>query len=92
MVTLFPWIEQRLVSSNRPTRYSSFLQSGNSNALEPELCLEISLSATIPDLKRWGFFTPPVVGVDFLAAFVTSCLPGAFPPFNLLAVCVMRAI
>ncbi|PKI77409.1 hypothetical protein CRG98_002182 [Punica granatum] len=28
----------------------------------------ISRSATVPGLYLWGFFTPPVVGADFLAA------------------------
>ncbi|KAL5651207.1 hypothetical protein ACJX0J_036665, partial [Zea mays] len=30
--------------------------------------LRISRSATVPGLYLWGFFTPPVVGADFLAA------------------------
>jgi hypothetical protein len=52
----------------------------------------ISLSATVPGLKRWGFFTPPVAGADFLAALVASCFLGAFPPVDFLAVCFVRAI
>ena len=36
--------------------------------------------------------TPPVAGADFLAAFVASCLRGAFPPVDLRAVCFVRAI
>lgn len=52
----------------------------------------ISLSATVPGLKRWGFFTPPVAGADFLAALVVSCLHGALPPVDLRAVCFVRAI
>lgn len=28
--------------------------------------------ATVPGRYRWGFFTPPVVGADFLAAFKTK--------------------
>jgi hypothetical protein len=52
----------------------------------------ISLKATVPGLKRWGFFTPPVAGADFLAAFVASCFLGAFPPVDFLAVCFVRAI
>jgi hypothetical protein len=52
----------------------------------------ISLNATVPGLKRWGFFTPPVAGADFLAAFVASCFLGAFPPVDFLAVCFVRAI
>jgi histone H3 len=52
----------------------------------------ISLSATVPGLNRWGFFTPPVAGADFRAAFVASCLRGALPPVDFLAVCFVRAI
>ncbi|KAK2970984.1 hypothetical protein RJ640_029538 [Escallonia rubra] len=47
----------------------------------------ISLSATVPGLNLCGFFTPPVAGADFLAAFVASCFLGAFPPVDFLAVC-----
>ena len=52
----------------------------------------ISLSATVPGLKRCGFFTPPVAGADLRAAFVASCFLGAFPPVDFLAVCFVRAI
>ena len=52
----------------------------------------ISLRATVPGLKRWGFFTPPVAGADFRAALVASCFLGAFPPVDLRAVCLVRAI
>jgi histone H3 len=52
----------------------------------------ISLKATVPGLKRWGFFTPPVAGADLRAAFVASCLRGALPPVDFLAVCLVRAI
>ncbi|KAF4359626.1 hypothetical protein G4B88_006852 [Cannabis sativa] len=52
----------------------------------------ISLKATVPGLKRCGFFTPPVAGADFLAALVASCFLGAFPPVDFLAVCLVRAI
>ncbi|CAA6663183.1 unnamed protein product [Spirodela intermedia] len=47
------------------------------------------------------FFTPPVVGADFLAAsvlrvakltFVASCFLGALPPVDLRAVCFVRAM
>ncbi|KAF4373900.1 hypothetical protein F8388_007806 [Cannabis sativa] len=48
--------------------------------------------ATVPGLKRCGFFTPPVAGADFLAALVASCFLGAFPPVDFLAVCLVRAI
>ncbi|KAF8662187.1 hypothetical protein HU200_056384 [Digitaria exilis] len=34
--------------------------------------LRISRSATVPGLYLWGFFTPPVVGADFLAACTKS--------------------
>ena len=52
----------------------------------------ISLSATVPGLNLWGFFTPPVAGADFRAALVASCFLGAFPPVDFLAVCLVRAI
>ena len=38
------------------------------------------------------FLTPPVAGALFLAALVASCLRGAFPPVDLRAVCLVRAI
>ena len=39
-----------------------------------------------------GFLTPPVAGADLRAALVASCLRGAFPPVDLRAVCLVRAI
>jgi hypothetical protein len=36
--------------------------------------------------------TPPVAGADLRAAFVASCLRGAFAPVDFLAVCLVRAI
>ncbi|KAF2925317.1 hypothetical protein DAI22_06g043200 [Oryza sativa Japonica Group] len=54
--------------------------------------LRISRSATVPGLKRCGFFTPPVAGADLRAALVASCFLGAFPPVDLRAVCFVRAI
>merc|ERR1712178_644419 len=54
--------------------------------------LLISLRATVPGLYLWGFLTPPVDGADFLAALVASCFLGAFPPVDLRAVCLVRAI
>ena len=35
---------------------------------------------------------PPVVGADLRAALVASCLRGALPPVDFLAVCFVRAI
>ena len=55
-------------------------------------CLLISRRATVPGRYRYGFFTPPVAGADFLAAFVASCLRGAFPPVDFRAVCLVRAM
>ena len=52
----------------------------------------ISLRATVPGLYLWGFFTPPVAGADLRAALVASCLRGAFPPVDFLAVCLVRAM
>lgn len=43
-------------------------------------------------LYRCGFLTPPVDGALLRAAFVASCLRGAFPPVDLRAVCLVRAI
>merc|ERR1712091_409286 len=54
--------------------------------------LRISRRATVPGLYLWGFLTPPVEGADFLAALVASCFLGAFPPVDLRAVCLVRAI
>lgn len=39
-----------------------------------------------------GFFTPPVDGALFRAALVANCFLGAFPPVDLRAVCLVRAI
>lgn len=39
-----------------------------------------------------GFLMPPLVGADLRAAFVASCLRGAFPPVDFRAVCFVRAI
>ena len=46
----------------------------------------------MPGLYLWGFLTPPVEGADFLAALVASCFLGAFPPVDLRAVCLVRAM
>ena len=54
--------------------------------------LLISLRATVPGLNRWGFLTPPVAGALFLAALVTNCLRGAFPPVDFRAVCLVLAM
>ena len=54
--------------------------------------LLISRRATVPGLYRWGFFTPPVAGALFLAAFVASCFRGALPPVDLRAVCFVLAM
>ena len=40
----------------------------------------------------WGFLTPPVAGADFRAALVANCFLGAFPPVDLRAVCLVRAM
>ena len=54
--------------------------------------LRISRRATVPGRYRWAFLTPPVAGADFRAALVASCFLGAFPPVDLRAVCLVRAI
>ncbi len=39
------------------------------------------------------FDASPALGAAFpLAAFVANCLPGALPPVDLLAVCLVRAM
>ena len=52
----------------------------------------ISRRATVPGRYRCGFFTPPVAGALFLAAFVASCFLGALPPVDLRAVCFVLAM
>ena len=52
----------------------------------------ISRRATVPGRYLWGFLTPPVAGADLRAALVASCFLGAFPPVDLRAVCLVRAI
>merc|ERR1711974_81156 len=54
--------------------------------------LEQSHQISLTGLYLWGFLTPPVDGADFLAALVASCFLGAFPPVDLRAVCLVRAI
>ncbi len=49
-------------------------------------------TASQTHLYLWGFLTPPVEGALFLAALVASCFLGAFPPVDLRAVCLVRAI
>jgi len=39
-----------------------------------------------------GFFTPPVVGADFLAAVVASCFRGALLPVEFHVGFLVRAI
>jgi len=46
----------------------------------------------VPGRNRWGFLTPPVAGADLRAALVASCFRGAFPPVDLRAVCLVRAM
>ena len=46
----------------------------------------------VPGLERCGFFTPPVARALFRATLVSSCLRGAFPPVEFLAVCLVRAM
>ncbi|CAA6667643.1 unnamed protein product [Spirodela intermedia] len=105
MVTRFAWMAQRLVADtavlwnrrsvlkswaiSRTRRWNGSLRI-NSSVLF--WYLRISLRATVPGRKRWGFFTPPVAGADFLAALVASCFLGALPPVDLRAVCFVRAI
>jgi len=42
--------------------------------------------------QRWGFLMPPFMGADFRAAFVANCLRGALSPYDLRAVCLIRAM
>ncbi len=52
----------------------------------------LSRAARVVYRNRCGFLTPPVVGADLRAALVASCLRGAFPPVDLRAVCLVRAM
>lgn len=53
----------------------------------------ISRRATVPGLKRCGFFSPVlVVPLLFLAAFVAKCFLGVFPTGVLRAVSFVLAI
>lgn len=54
--------------------------------------LRISRRATVPGRNLCGFLIPPVAGADLRAALVAICLRGAFPPVDLRAVCLVRAI
>merc|ERR1711952_331332 len=54
--------------------------------------LLMSRRATVPARYLWGFLTPPVAGADFLAALLARCFLGAFPPVDLRAVCLVRAM
>lgn len=58
------------------------------------VCATVHLitAASQTHLYLWGFLTPPVEGALFLAALVASCFLGAFPPVDLRAVCLVRAI
>eukprot|EP00484_Ammonia_sp_Unknown_P023715 CAMPEP_0197032712 /NCGR_PEP_ID=MMETSP1384-20130603/11319_1 /TAXON_ID=29189 /ORGANISM="Ammonia sp." /LENGTH=112 /DNA_ID=CAMNT_0042462411 /DNA_START=100 /DNA_END=438 /DNA_ORIENTATION=- len=76
-------------ATSRTKRWNGSLRSNNSVDF---WYLLISRKATVPGLKRCGFFTPPVAGADFLAALVASCFLGAFPPVDLRAVCLVLAI
>ena len=46
----------------------------------------------MPGRYLCGFLTPPVAGALLRAALVASCLRGALPPVDFLAVCFVRAI
>jgi len=46
----------------------------------------------VPGRNLCGFFTPPVAGADFLAAFVAKCFLGALAPVDFLAVYLVLAI
>lgn len=55
--------------------------------------LRISLRATVPGLKRWGFLRPEEMGALLRATFwATSCLRGTFWAVDFLAVCLVLAI
>merc|ERR1712226_884767 len=91
-ITALDWNRRSVLKScaiSRTKRWKGSLRSNNSVDF---WYLLISRGATVPGLYRWGFFTPPVAGADFLAALVASCFLGAFPPVDLRAVCFVRAI
>ncbi|KAK9145402.1 hypothetical protein Sjap_005305 [Stephania japonica] len=43
-------------------------------------------------VEPYGFFTPPVAGADFRAAFIAKCFFGDFPTVSLRVVCLVRTI
>merc|ERR1711994_1189990 len=91
-MTALDWNRRSVLKScaiSRTKRWNGSLRNNNSVDF---WYLLISRRATVPGLYRWGFFTPPVAGADFLAAFVASCFLGAFPPVDFRAVCLVRAI
>ncbi|CAA7409987.1 unnamed protein product [Spirodela intermedia] len=92
IVTRLAWMAQRLTAElwNRRSVLKSCAIS-RTRRWKGSLRIKSSV-ATVPGRKRWGFFTPPVAGADFLAALVASCFLGALPPVDFLAVCLVRAI
>ena len=79
--------------------FAGFLESHDCRTLETKISFEVlgyltdqSLEATVPGLYLCGFFTPPVAGALLRAALVANCFLGAFPPVDLRAVCLVRAI
>ena len=54
--------------------------------------LRISLKATVPGRKRWGFFMPPSAGAFLRADLCAKPFLGALAPVFLRAVYLVRAI
>eukprot|EP00966_Prymnesium_polylepis_P337149 7391913-Prymnesium_polylepis.3 len=90
----------KLVSSKRPTRYASLASCSATIAEAWKRSLRtsssvdfwnrrISRNATVPGRYRCGFLTRRDEGADMRAAFVASCLRGAFPPVDRRAVCLI---
>lgn len=69
-----------------------FLPSSQTKKLHQQKLQQQQQDSPCVYLYLWGFFTPPVDGALFLAALVASCFLGAFPPVDLRAVCLVRAI
>merc|ERR1719147_74172 len=91
-MTALDWNRRSVLKSCAISRTKRWNGSLRNNSSVDFWYLLISRRATVPGLYRCGFFTPPVAGALFLAAFVASCFLGAFPPVDFRAVCFVRAI
>ncbi|CAH3044955.1 unnamed protein product, partial [Porites lobata] len=70
--------------------FASLLKSHHSRALETQIGLEVLSDFSHKTLE--GQLADQQLGALLRAAFVASCLRGAFPPVDLRAVCFVRAM